>query len=46
MDQWEKSPVGTTLGTVAGQLAERTDALFILPLTGPVKKERAKTCWN
>jgi len=32
MDQWEQSPVGTTLGTVAGQLSSRPitdDTLFM-----------------
>jgi len=36
MDQWEQSPVGTTLGTVAGQLSSRPitdDTLFCFAVT-------------
>jgi len=45
MDQWEQSPVSTTLGNVADQLSSRPitdDTLFLLPLTSDGDSQHSK----
>jgi len=43
MDQWEQSPVGTTLGTLAGQLSSRpiTDDILLKLVKGHVHPRNA-----